>query len=88
MQIAGREHPHQHVHHDLTVAVVRGGGTLHVESAAVALVAGDVATVPRATPHWFERTSDDAAVAFVTFSPPLDGPDNVPVIIDSPSTHQ
>jgi quercetin dioxygenase-like cupin family protein len=37
--------------------------------------AGDVAFVPRGTPHHFVNQGRKPAAALVSFSPPFDGPD-------------
>jgi quercetin dioxygenase-like cupin family protein len=79
VQVAGREQPHRHVAHDLVVFVLRGRGTLTLEDAAVTLVAGDAALVPRGAAHWFANGGAEPAVALVVFTPPLDAPDTVPV---------
>jgi len=87
VQVASEERPHRHVHHDLSVVVLRGRGTLHLEARSLPMRAGDAALVPRDTPHWFAREGRDVAVALVTFVPPLDAPDNVPVgSVDSRTT--
>lgn len=83
VQIATAEKPHVHATHDLQVLLVAGHGTLHFVDRVVTLGAGDVATIARNTVHWFVREGDRPAAALVTFSPPLDAPDNVPVAIDS-----
>lgn len=83
VQIATAEKPHVHATHDLQVLLVAGRGTLHFADRAVTLRAGDVVTIGRNTVHWFVRDGDRPAAALVTFAPPLDAPDNVPVAIDS-----
>ena len=40
---------------------------------------GDTAVVPKGVPHYFVNNGDQPAAAFVTFTPPYDGTDNVPV---------
>jgi quercetin dioxygenase-like cupin family protein len=79
VQVRGGESPHRHMTHDLTVFVLRGEGTLNLETRRVALAAGDAAVVPHGTVHWFVNHARDAALAFVVFTPPLDAPDSVPV---------
>jgi mannose-6-phosphate isomerase-like protein (cupin superfamily) len=83
VQIVDREMPHVHQTHDLSVVVIQGRGRLHLATRVVPMRQGDLAIVPRGVPHWFERLGADVAVAFVTFAPPLDRPDAVPVGIDS-----
>ena len=82
VQAHGSEAPHRHAAHDLSVLVLRGRGTLTLAGVPIALRAGDVASIPRGTPHWFASVGRTAAVALVIFTPPLDAPDSVPV--DSP----
>ncbi len=79
VQVADRETPHVHATHDLTVLVLRGEGTLTRDAGTLRLRAGDVVVVPRDRMHWFARDGVAPAVALVTFTPPLDAPDNVPV---------
>lgn len=79
VQVQGRERPHLHTAHDLTVVVLRGRGTLTRGDARVPMSAGDAAVIPRGVVHWFAREGGSPAVAFVMFSPPLDAPDTVPV---------
>jgi len=79
VQVQGAERPHFHASHDLTVVVLAGRGTLRRDGAApLALAVGDAVVIPRGQVHWFTREGREAAVAFVTFSPPLDAPDTVP----------
>lgn len=79
VQVADRETPHTHGTHDLTVLVLRGTGTLTLDGATVSMAAGDVVVVPRGRVHWFARSGDEPAIALVTFTPPLDAPDTIPV---------
>lgn len=88
VQIATAERPHVHASHDLQVLLVAGRGTLHVAERTMTLCTGDVATIARGTPHWFVREGDVPAAALVTFTPPLDAPDNVPVAVDSGATRR
>ncbi len=80
MQVQGRERPHRHTTHDLTVDVLQGRGTLRGDGAPpIALAAGDTVVIPRGAVHWFARDGHSAAVALVAFAPPLDATDSVPV---------
>jgi quercetin dioxygenase-like cupin family protein len=79
VQVRGGETPHRHALHDLTVTVLAGEGILTIDGTRRTLHAGDVAVVPRGTPHWFVRVGGDVAVALVVFAPPLDHPDTVPL---------
>jgi quercetin dioxygenase-like cupin family protein len=78
VQVRGRETPHRHLAHDLTVLVLRGRGTLSRGADRITLGAGDAAVIPRGEVHWFARGGRENAVALVVFSPPLDAPDAVP----------
>lgn len=79
VQIRTREMPHRHLQHDLSVMLLRGAGVLHVGEQQFSMREGDAATVLRGEPHWFENRSTKPAAAFVVFSPPYDGKDNVPL---------
>src|SRR5579884_4229182 len=69
VQARGAESPHRHLVHDLTVHVLSGGGVLVLARRRVTLRAGDVVLIARGVTH--------------CFTPPLDGPDAVPVDVDS-----
>jgi quercetin dioxygenase-like cupin family protein len=89
VQVRGRERPHRHLEHDLVVHVLRGEGVLTLEGAGIPLRVGDVVVVERGAPHWFASAPGTTAVALVTFAPPLDVPDSVPVgDVDSGDTRR
>ncbi len=79
VQIRDREQPHVHATHDLAVTLLRGNGSLAIQGQVHEMQAGDVAVVPRGTPHYFVNSDSEPAVAFVTFAPPFDGTDQLPV---------
>lgn len=79
VQIRTREMPHRHLEHDLAVTVLRGEGVLHVGERSLPMQPGDVAVVQRGEAHWFENRGDEVSAAFVVFTPPYDGKDNVPL---------
>jgi len=79
IRIRGREEPHLHTRYDLGVVLVEGNGTLWVNGAPLAMGPGDVAFVPRGTPHYFVNEGSEPAAALATFSPRFEGPDNQPV---------
>ena len=79
VQIRDREQPHVHATHDLVVTMLQGSGTLYLRGAPSTMRAGDVAVVARGTPHYFVNTGAAPAAAFVTFAPPYDGTDQVPM---------
>jgi quercetin dioxygenase-like cupin family protein len=75
VRIRDREKPHVHTRYDLTVTLLGGEGTLWLDGKALPMRAGDVAFVPRGTPHYFVNEGCKPAAALVSFSPPFDGPD-------------
>jgi quercetin dioxygenase-like cupin family protein len=79
VQIRDREQPHIHATHDLVVTLLRGKGQLYVRGEPREMQQGDVAVVPHGTPHNFVNANSTPAVAFVTFAPPYDGTDQVPM---------
>jgi mannose-6-phosphate isomerase-like protein (cupin superfamily) len=79
VQIRDREAPHAHARHDLVVMVLRGTGNIYVRGVPTRMRPGDVAVIPRGTPHYFVNTGNDPAAALATFAPPFDGTDQVPV---------
>ena len=68
-----------HATHDLAVTVLQGRGRLYIRGEPHDMGAGDVAVVPHGTPHFFVNVKRTPAAAFVTFAPPYDGKDQVPV---------
>ena len=86
VQIRDREVPHIHKRHDLTVTVLRGQGYLVLGQSKLDLSIADTVFIPRDVVHYFVNQSREPAVAFVTFSPPFDGKDTIPVAVpQSPS---
>ncbi len=79
VQIRNAESPHLHATHDVIVTMLRGRGTLHLDGETRCMEPGDVAVVTRRTVHFFVNEGTDPAAAFVTFAPPYDGKDQVPV---------
>jgi quercetin dioxygenase-like cupin family protein len=79
VQIRHREQPHIHTTHDLVVTLLRGKGRLFVRGEPHEMHPGDVAVVAHGTPHYFVNTDCAPSAAFVTFAPPYDGTDQVPV---------
>jgi mannose-6-phosphate isomerase-like protein (cupin superfamily) len=79
VQIRDRERPHIHATHDLVVALLKGKGQLFMDGRPREMRSGDVAVVPRGTPHYFVNTDSSPAAAFVTFAPPYDGTDQLPI---------
>ncbi|TMA51451.1 MAG: cupin domain-containing protein [Deltaproteobacteria bacterium] len=78
VQVLGRETPHRHAAHDLTVLVLLGRGTLVLGNTRIPLRAGDAVLIPRGTAHWFANEGRGRAIALAVFTPPLDAPDTVP----------
>jgi len=79
VQVRGRERPHRHAQHDLVVQLLRGEGVLTLEGAQITMRVGDVVLIERGSTHWFASAPGTTAVALVTFAPPADAPDSVPV---------
>src|ERR1043166_6736536 len=79
VQIRDREAPHIHKSHDSTVVMVKGRGYLVMETRRIYLSVGDAVFIPRGVVHYYVNTSSEPTVAFVVFSPPFDGTDNIPV---------
>ena len=79
VQIRDRESPHLHKTHDATVMMLKGQGYLMLEQRRIELTAGDVVYIPRGAVHYFTNTDREPTVAFVTYAPPFDGKDTVPV---------
>jgi quercetin dioxygenase-like cupin family protein len=79
VQIRDREPPHRHTRYDLTVLMVEGHGVLWLDGKPLPMRAGDVAFVPKGTPHFFVNQGDDPAATLVSFAPPFSGPDSEPV---------
>ncbi|MDH3975479.1 MAG: cupin domain-containing protein [Deltaproteobacteria bacterium] len=76
IQINGRERPHIHEEHDLTVIVKKGKGTLHLGEEKLSMKAGDIAFIPRGTVHYFVNEKKHCpAVSYVIFSPSYHGKD-------------
>jgi mannose-6-phosphate isomerase-like protein (cupin superfamily) len=79
VQVRDREQPHVHATHDLVVTLLRGKGQMYVRGIPTEMRAGDVAVVTHGTPHYFVNTGCIPTAAFVTFAPPYDGTDQVPI---------
>jgi quercetin dioxygenase-like cupin family protein len=79
VQIRDRERPHIHATHDLAVTLLKGKGQLYVDGIPHEMRSGDVAVVPHGTPHYFVNADSAPAAAFVTFAPPYDGTDQIPI---------
>jgi hypothetical protein len=85
MAPGGEVAPNYHIAHEERVTVYRGEGTLKLgeDLKAQELRSGDSATIPRGAIHAFEPRGGPV-VAVVVFTPPFDGKDRYPVVIDSP----
>ncbi|MEO8605498.1 MAG: cupin domain-containing protein [bacterium] len=79
IQIRDREAPHIHTRYDLTVFLVEGHGVLWLDNTPQPMRSGDVAFVPKDTPHFFINEGDNPASALVSFAPAFNGPDQQPV---------
>jgi mannose-6-phosphate isomerase-like protein (cupin superfamily) len=81
VQIRDRESPHLHKAHDGTVVMISGRGYLMMSDKRIDLSAGDIVYIPRGAAHFYVNTGIEPTIAFVVFSPPFDGKDNIPVKI-------
>ncbi len=79
VQVRDREAPHIHQAHDSVVVMMKGRGYLMLEDRRIDLKVGDIIDIPRGAAHYYVNTASEPTVAFVFFSPPFDGKDNVPV---------
>lgn len=79
IQIRDREAPHLHRAHDGTVMMISGRGYLMLSDKRIELSAGDIVYIPRGAVHYYVNNGLEPTIAFVVFSPPFDGQDNVPV---------
>jgi mannose-6-phosphate isomerase-like protein (cupin superfamily) len=77
LETSTAERPHVHDHHDLTVVILRGRGTLVVAGRDRPVEAGDVLHVARGRVHHFHPSGTVLALAI--FTPRLEKPDNRPV---------
>ncbi|WP_165742104.1 cupin domain-containing protein [Candidatus Thiosymbion oneisti] len=75
VRLTGKESPHFHDRHDLTVSVISGTSIIHFKNHAVSLLPGDVIYIPKGILHWAENTDPVASVVFAVFSPAFDGKD-------------
>ncbi|MSR47365.1 MAG: cupin domain-containing protein [Planctomycetes bacterium] len=65
---------HRHLQSEEIVYLLSGAGVLHLRGENVELCAGDLAVIPRNTPHGFTPTGAEPAVVLSTFVPPfIDG---------------
>jgi mannose-6-phosphate isomerase-like protein (cupin superfamily) len=78
VQVRDRESPHLHQTHDGTVMLVSGHGYLMMAKKRIELSAGDIVYIPRGIVHYYVNTAPQPSIAFVVFSPPFDGRDNIP----------
>ncbi len=79
IQIRDREAPHMHRAHDGTVMMLSGRGYLMLSDKRIELSAGDIVYIPRGAVHYYVNNGLEPTIAFVVFSPPFDGQDNVPI---------
>ena len=79
VRIRDREEPHLHTRYDLTIVVVEGEGTLWLGTKALRMRRGDMAFIPRGTPHYFVNRGRDPAAALAIFSPKFLEADQQPV---------
>jgi mannose-6-phosphate isomerase-like protein (cupin superfamily) len=75
IRIRGKELPHYHDGHNLTVSVLSGKSIVHFRNHEVVLYEGDVINIPKGIYHWAENIDGEASVVLATFSPAFNGKD-------------
>jgi mannose-6-phosphate isomerase-like protein (cupin superfamily) len=75
--IRGGERLHRHDRSDQTVFMLRGHGIFRFASEEKPVGEGSVLHVPRKTAHAFQNRSDEPAVAYVIYTPPIDAEDRI-----------
>lgn len=75
MRLKGKEFPHYHDRHDLSVTLLSGKSIIHFRDRDVVLLPGDALFIPKGTYHWAENIDPEASVVFSLFSPAFDGKD-------------
>lgn len=80
LEVEVAEAPHVHQHHDLTIVMLRGRGTLVVGDRRYHLAAGDVVHIGRGRPHHFHPEGRVAVRGLGIFTPRLEGKDWQPLI--------
>ena len=76
IRLKGKEKPHFHDHHDLSVSVLSGKSVIHFKDREVTMMPGDVVFIPQGILHWAENIDPSASVVFAVFSPAFSGKDN------------
>lgn len=79
LQFRTAEQRHIHRRHDLTFMVFRGTGQVWVNDRRFLAKPGDVFHIPRGTPHYCVNTGDTPLAAVLTFTPPFDRSDSIPL---------
>ncbi|MBM4015753.1 MAG: cupin domain-containing protein [Planctomycetes bacterium] len=69
VRLSGPIAQHRHLHSEEIVYLVSGSGVLHLRDGDVELRAGDLAVIPRNTPHGFTPGGAEPAVVLSTFVP-------------------
>ena len=75
IRLKGREFPHYHDRHDLSVTVLAGTAVIHFKEHGMRLGPGDAVFIPRGNYHWAENTGPEASIVHAVFSPGFDGKD-------------
>ncbi|GEM_PF-1726975 len=77
--IKTREEPHYHAHHEGTVLLLQGKGTLNLNGEKIPLQVGDVMSIPQGVTHFFVNEGEKPVAAYVIFAPPMEEMDYIPV---------
>lgn len=76
VRLAGKEQPHVHDLHDLTIFVLSGKVKMHLNEKSMIATKGDVIEVPKGIIHWAENVNGKPSEAYIVFSPPFDDKDH------------
>jgi quercetin dioxygenase-like cupin family protein len=75
IRLMGKETPHYHDNHDLSIKVLAGESVVHLKNQDVRLAVGDELLVPKGILHWAENQQSTENIVLVVFNPGLEGQD-------------
>lgn len=75
IRLMGKETPHYHDSHDLSIKVLTGQSVVHFQDRALILDVGDTLFVPKGSLHWAENIASKENIVVVVFSPAYSGKD-------------
>jgi len=82
--LRGREPVHRHDSHDLLVVTLEGHGSMLIGDEERAIGPRSIVYVPRAAVHAMRNLSRGVLYGYAVFTPPFDGKDRIPVIVEAP----